>query len=733
MSSRLVRRLLSLVMFLFAPAALGADPLPEGATARFVASGVKYSDPIDAPVIVSQEGELLSPSGVSLDGKLQARISDDHTVRVCVSNPEQELRQLKGHTAYLTATVFSPDGKIIASGSNDRTLRLWDTASGKELHCCRGHDDQVCAIAFAPDGKTVASAGWDGTVRLWDVASGKEIWHCEGHRYEVRTVAFAPDGKTLASGGTDGTVRIWNAATGKEVRGWTVHESDVMALAFTKDGKGIGTVDPYHPQGRLWDMATGKELGRFGPKGFDPPRSFPGPNLPPIYSAAFAPNGKTVALGYGDGTVRLHDATNGKELRILGRHPGYVWSVAFSPDGKTLASSARRHGVVRLWDVETGKMVRSYPGHGGGVSRVLFTPDGKQLVAAGGSFDPSIIVYDTATAKGLHRLEGHTNYVEAIALAPDSKTLASAAWDKTVRLWDMAAGKERLRWAGAESSDGRVAFSADGSCVLATDAMGNPCLYDVATGKRRGSLERVSRWVGMSADGHTLAAATPDNLLSLVEVATGQERRRFNDGGRPSAWMIFSPDGRRLLSDAGNGTAFLWDLTAGARSGLTAHQGDDLWDNLAGADGPRAYDALWRLALSPKESVPLLREKLRPAGPVDGKPIPRWIKELDDDNFDVREKATKNLERTGEAARAALEKAVADSTSAEVKQRAGSLLAKLDDGTPGADELHGLRALEVLEQVGTPEARQIIEGLTKGAPEVRLTREAKAALRRLPK
>jgi WD40 repeat protein len=729
MSARFPRWPLLFVTALSAQAALGADPLPAGAISRFGSIGGYRTHP-DFVVTITPEGDSLAEDAkrvhhvFSHDGKLRADFSDQHTVRLSGGDGDRELRQLKGHTAYVAAAAFSPDGRVVASGSNDRTLRLWDTASGKELHCCRGHDDQVCSVAFAPDGKTVASASWDGSVRLWDVASGKELRRLEGHRFEARGVSFAPDGKSLASCGTDGTVRIWDPATGKELRRWTAQESGVLGLAFDKTGKQIITLDMLLQRAK-WDAATGKEIERTTK---DDKKDLQSDTIP---CAAIAPDGKTVALGHEDGTVRLYDPTSGKELRVVGRHPGIVWGVEFSPDGKTLASCARRHGVVRLWDVATGKMVRSYPGHGGGVSGVLFTRDGKQLVAAGGSFDPRIIVYDTATAKELRRLEGHTNFVESIALAPDDKALASAAWDKTVRLWDLATGKERRHWAGADSSGHRVGFSPDGSRLLAADEAGNPCCYDVATGKARGGVTGVSGWLGRSADGRTLACRTAGSGhgIALVEVATGQERRRF--GGDPAySWATFSPDGRRLLTDQADGTVLLWDLTGGAGEGLTPRERDDCWRDLA-ADGSASYAAVWKLALSPKQSVPLLREKIRPAKAVDATNVPRWVADLDDDDFAVREKATKSLRGVGEAARPALEKALAHSPSAEVRSRAGSLLAKLDDEVPGAEELRELRGLEALEAIGTAEARGVIEGLAKGPPGTRLTREAKAALERL--
>src|SRR5262249_38407075 len=147
--------------------------------------------------------------------------------------------------------------------------------------------------------------------------------------------------------------------------------------------------------------------------------------------------------------------------------------------------------------------------------------------------------------------------------------------------------------------------------LLALDSGQAVCLYDVATGRERRHLASV-HWRGTSPDGRTLAMATEDGAVALVEVATDQERRRFNGGSARAGGMVFAPDGRRLLTDGGDGTALLWDLTGGAKGGLAACERDDVWRDLA-ADGGRAYDAHWKLVLSPQEAVPLLREKLRPA------------------------------------------------------------------------------------------------------------------------
>jgi WD40 repeat protein len=718
-----------------------AQALPAGAIRR-IGTPTHWSAYPHQVYVLADDGTLtLAEEGhrvvAAPDGGLSTIITDNHYLHL-VDRDGVEVRKLAGHTAYLAAAAFTPDGRLVASGSNDRTLRLWDVATGKELHICRGHGDQVCAIAFAPDGKTIASASWDGTLRLWDVATGKELRCFTGHHCEALGVAFLSNGR-IVSCGIDGTMRIWDIANGKERRRWKVHESGVRAVALAKDGKGVYSVDGNGTM-QIWDVES---AGEPQPKPFSPKSTQVGgrPNTPRsemepdgVHSAVFAPNGKTIALGHYSGTIRLCDAETGKVLRVVGRHPGIVWGLAFSPDGKTLASSARRHGVVRLWDVETGALVRSYPGHGGGISRVLFTRDGQRLIAAGGSFDPVIIVHETATAKTVHRLAGHTNYVDDIALTPDGTALASCAWDGIVRLWALDQGRELRRWQASEEHRGRVGFTADGS-LLAVDASGETCVFDAATGRARRRLTRASNWMALSADGRSAAVLTPEQAIEVVEMATDGIRRQFKPlelgqfGGVQS--MTFSRDGRRLLTSLGDGTAVLWDLTGGVAKAPPGNE-HSLWDDLASVNGASAHSALWRLALMPSETVARLRHELQPAKIADSTRMTRLLAQLDDDDFAVRQKATADLEAAGEGARTVLEEVLMKPGSLELKRRAEGLLARLDIAPPPRDTLRALRALEVLESIGTPEARRIVATLAQGASGARLTREARWTLARWP-
>jgi WD40 repeat protein len=463
-----------------------------------------------------------------------------------------------------------------------------------------------------------------------------------------------------------------------------------------------------------------------------------------VTCVTYAPDGKTLLTAGGDGTARLWDAATGAALRRFEGHGGWVCFAAFAADGKRVAGVGYGSGAgnaVHVWETATGRLLHRLEGHNGGARSAAFSPDGKVL--ASGGFDHVIRLWDLATGKPLRSLNGHNEGVSSVAFAPGGKALASGSYDGTVRLWDPSNGRQ-LRSLGAGEQKGvyYLAFSPDGRVLASAGNDQTLRLVEVASGKEIRRLTGHSGLVHMlafSRDGRTLASASYDSTARLWEVATGKELRRFT-GHREWVWSVaLSPDGRTLATASKDGTALLWDLPSAAGGGARAVQLsprdlERLWADLAGEDATAAYQAVWALAGAPDKTVAFLASRLEPAsGPaeLDPKRIARLIEELDDDEFTVREKATAELEALGAEVEAALRRALAADPSAEVQRRLESLLEKLKQpvGSPKRRRLG--RALQVLEQAGTPEARRVLDKLARGTPGAWLTQEARESRDRL--
>jgi hypothetical protein len=201
--------------------------------------------------------------------------------------------------------------------------------------------------------------------------------------------------------------------------------------------------------------------------------------------------------------------------------------------------------------------------------------------------------------------------------------------------------------------------------------------------------------------------------------------------------FAFAANGRRLASAGADGSILLWDVSRqpGAprkeEEPLTAKALDGLWSDLAGEDATTAFRAICTLAQAPEQSLPVLRERTAPPAPIDLKRIPKLIEELDSGRFEVRQKAVRELRRLGTLAVPALNEALAAGPSLEVRRRLESLLKDVDLPQATPEELRTARALEVLERIGTPEARQAVEALSWQGQESWLGQEVQATLIRM--
>jgi RNA polymerase sigma factor (sigma-70 family) len=678
---------------------------------------------------------------ISPDGKLLAVVTKDHRLRLWQTDGWREVRQLAGYgDQFCVGLAFFPDGKTLASVSQNKTVRLWDVEQGRQLRLLSDQLDDPWAMALSPDGKRLAVAQRHGTLRLWDTGTGREVSRLTG---PSDCVAFSPDSRTLAAGGfMDGKVHFWDAATGQSLRTWESAQF-ITRLAFAPDGKalavgGSGMI-------RFRDPATGRDLGPLGSLaeavtavafaedgktlvtgssgsgvGFWKPATgeavrptrnptdgfFPPPRL--LTSPALARQGRWAALVDKEGVVWVWETVTGKALGRFGRPPAYAFRIAFAPGGELIAAT-HLDNVIRLWDVVRGEPVRQLGPPAEPGNALAFSPDARILATT--SLKSAIHLWEVATGKELRGIRWPGNIVSHLAFSPDGKLLASAhmgdfekevreggkADDVLIRIWRVASGEELRQFHGSWFRTNALVFSPDGK---------------------------------------TLASGNYDGTVYLWEVASGKERGRFQ-GHRGYIFSVaFSPDGRLVASGSGDHTALVWDVTglASARRPKALPGGsaelEALWVDLAAADAAQAYRAIWSLVTA-RDAVPFLAERVQPQLSPDPRLIARLIAGLNGDRFAEREQAVHELERLGELAEPGLRKALADRPSLETRRRIEPLLEKLKGPVTAPERLRPLRDVEVLEHINTPEARQVLAGLARGAPEAWLTQEAKAALERL--
>jgi WD40 repeat protein len=260
-----------------------------------------------------------------------------------------------------------------------------------------------------------------------------------------------------------------------------------------------------------------------------------------VNSVAFSPDGKTIATGSLDNTVKLWNL-EGKEIQTLKGHSAGVNSVAFSPDGKTIATGSLDN-TVKLWNLE-GKEIQSFKGHSSRVNSVAFSPDGKTI--ATGSGDNTVKLWNLE-GKEIQTLKGHSSRVNSVAFSPDGKTIATVSGDNTVKLWNLE-GKEIQTLKGHSAGVNSVAFSPDGKTIATGSGDNTVKLWSLDLDRQKGlACYWLQDYMAIQPDlNQKLATCRDPQTLKAAAPALVAEARTKGMNGKPEAALSLFQEAKKL-------------------------------------------------------------------------------------------------------------------------------------------------------------------------------------------
>ena len=604
---------------------------------------------------------------------------------------ETEVLPTKTETTAFQIAV-SADGKVALALDNGFDVRNAET---REIIAREDLVSHARSVALSPDGSLMAVGYLKGEVIVWDTVTWKRRYtFATGLGAEVR---FSPDGKTLAC--LDSVLRIWDMQTGNRVGRMSGHEGPVGYLAFSPGGERLASTGQDRTL-RIWNSKTGKQIrvqDLTGPTLFYPKKELAhkevsGPRYPK--NVAWSTDGATMAID-----LQLHDAMNGNLIQSFhdekseGNWEMWPTNIALSSDGKITAVNGSE---IRRWNLSSGTLLDRRAALRASAGKSVVAPDGSRIVSMGFEVnrpEVNLLVSDLAASRHVVALRIPQSpgrayeipEVYALAASPDSKRAAFGLF--SIHVFDLADPLRSQSFSETPHAIGSLAFAPHGNAI---------------------------------------AAGRDDGTVEFWDLSTHRQIAKFSTGQGLVTALAFSPDGRRIATGGADSTILFWplrDLLAGDSSATDL---TTFWTDLNQSDDiPRAYRAIERLAARPAESMPMLREKLKPRTPIPAERLAKLFAELDADDFGKRERATRDLQALGDVLRNDLVKLRKEAASAEVARRVSGILERFADRKP----TEGF-AVQTLEAIDNADAIRLLGELAGGVPGANLTLEAEAGVAR---
>lgn len=600
----------------------------------------------------------------------------------------------------LEKSAFSPDGKSLLTGGVVIDMNTGIVRSDWKLP--NGHSTSQPAIA--PDGRTLLYPSSEG-VELWDLIDGRSRCRLPGTARPVSWAAsflggFSPDGKSFLT--NFGATQRWDLATGKPMLPDTADlgsSAPTSTLAFSPDGKLLASGAFEDFALRIWDLSESRL--RCTLRGHH------------AYTRAvlFTPDGKSLISGGGDSTIRIWNADDGREIKVLKLHDGKTRADHQQIGSMRLLPGGRRLAIATM--LNFGPEERT-------AWSVWNLPDAKRL-------DHKVNPFDADESVGYRR-----SPINRPLLGADGSVLLSdQGWflnlnGKVIRPRVETTGNDHV-YQPVLSHDGWLIAGQVHPGIGTGQA--HVAIWESLTGQALIRVPIEANYLAFSPVSPHLIAIDSDGI-KVWNWLTGRCDQTFNVSAKKPNWcsaLAVSSDGKLMATGMTDSTVMVWKLDVPGYA--IAAPLADAWANLADPAPAKGVAAAHRLRLGGAKTTELLAKELAPVSLVPVERVTALVSDLNKAQFNVRQKAERELRQLGEGAVPHLRAALVMKPDADTAKRIEAILADYsDDAVPRGKPLRDLRAIAVLEQINSADARQLLKRLAAGAEHARSTREARSKI-----
>ncbi|ETO29091.1 hypothetical protein RFI_08036 [Reticulomyxa filosa] len=281
-----------------------------------------------------------------------------------------------------------------------------------------------------------------------------------------------------------------------------------------------------------------------------------------VNGAQFSPDGTKIVSWSNDNTIRIWDASSGRQLHLLKGHSNYIKAARFSPDSSKIVSGSWDK-TIRIWDVLSGRQIQIWEEDSNFVSP-QFSPDNSKIVSC--SEDQSIRIWDVSSGAQIRVLEEQEEFVNVVQFSPDNSKIVSCSQDKTIRLWDALSGTQLQLLEGHLEDVTGVQFTSDGSNIISYSRDETIRMWDLSSDQPIHIFEGHSEGINgvhLSSDGSKLLSYSDDKTIRIWDLLSGKQLQTLEGHSDSVKAARFSSDGSRIVSGSADKTIRIWNVTSG--------------------------------------------------------------------------------------------------------------------------------------------------------------------------